>query len=328
MSSNQSLIEVRKRGRYSLMITKYNTKKPKNQEVTKYTKKHFTENSQRRICECGDWIDFFADREVSKLKVYQANFCEKRFCPMCAWRKSHKDAMMISVLMEYIEKEHDKAFIFVTLTAPNVKGEDLRDEITRYNKAFKKLVERDVITKINQGYIRKLEVTYNAERDDYHPHFHCVFAVNKSYFKKSDYIKQEKWLNLWCDVMKDPTITQVDVRRVKRGGTDGRDKAINEVAKYAAKDSDYSANQSVFDIFYQALKGRQILTFNGLFAQANKKYKAGELDSYKTKDDTEYVWLLLYRWGGSEYLEKRKREITEEEYRELKKEAVDEAAVT
>ena len=65
-----------------------------------------------------------------------------------------------------------------------------------------------------------------------------------------------------------------------------------------------------------------------MFTQANKKYKAGELDSYKTIDDTEYVWLLLYRWSGSEYLEKRRREITEEEYREMKKEAVDEAAVT
>jgi len=309
------------------MIAKYSTKKTKNQEVYRFTDKHLTESGKRRFCECGDWIDFFADREVTKLKVYEANFCKNRFCPMCAWRKAHKDAMMISILMEYIEKEHDKAFIFVTLTAPNVKGEDLKDEITRYNKAFKKLVERDEVAQINQGYIRKLEVTYNAERDDYHPHFHCVFAVNKSYFTDRTYIKQEKWLGLWRDVMKDPTITQVDVRRIKRGGTDGRDKAINELAKYAAKDSDYSKSQSVFDIFYKSLKGRQILTFNGLFTQANKKYKAKELDDYKTKDDTKYVWLLLYRWDAFEYSENRRKEISEEEYRKLKKEAVDESSI-
>ena len=84
--------------------------------------------------------------------------------------------------MNYIEDEHDKAFIFVTLTAPNVKGENLKDEITKYNKSFKKLVERIEIAKISKGYIRKLEVTYNKERDDYHPHFHCIFAVDKSYF--------------------------------------------------------------------------------------------------------------------------------------------------
>ena len=328
VSSQNHNLPTESGGVYSLMITKYSTKKTGNQGVSKFTDKHLTENSQRRFCECGDWIDFFADREVSKLKVCEANFCKNRFCPMCAWRLAYKDAMMISILMEYIEHEYDKAFVFVTLTAPNVKGENLKDEITRYNKAFKKLVERDVITKVNQGYIRKLEVTYNADRDDYHPHFHCIFTVNKSYFVGRDYIKQEKWLDLWRDVMKDSAITQVDVRRVKRGGTDGRDKAINEVAKYAAKDSDYSISQSVFDVFYKALKGRQVLTFNGLLAQANKKYKAGDLDSYKTIDGTEYVWLLLYRWGGSEYLEKRRREITEEEYEELKREAVDDASVT
>lgn len=340
------------------MLTNYNTKKTKNQKISNLTDKHLKYKTQKRFCECGKWIDFFADRELSKLKVYEANFCKNRFCPMCAWRKAHKDAMMISILMEYIEKEHDKAFIFVTLTAPNVKGEDLKDEITRYNKAFKKLVERDVISKINQGYIRKLEVTYDGEPkitkemyknkkayydwrflkigddnpnyDMYHPHFHCVFAVNPSYFKSRDYIKQEKWLDLWCDVMKDQAITQVDVRRIKRGGTDAhtRDSAINEVAKYAAKDSDYGINQVVFDAFYDSLKGRQVLTFNDLFSQANKKYKAKELEHYKTIDETNYVFQILYRWGGAEYLEKRRREITEEEYRRMKKEAVDEAAVT
>ena len=309
------------------MIKKYSTKKVGNQVISQFADKHLPPKSKKRFSECGNWIEFFSDREVSKLKVCRACFCKNRFCPMCAWRLAHKDAMKVSVLMDYIEKEHGKAFIFVTLTAPNVKGENLKGEITRYNNAFKKLVERNEVAKINQGYIRKLEITYNADRDDYHPHFHCIFAVNKSYFTDRTYVKQEKWLDLWREVMKDPTITQVDVRRVKRSGTDGRDKAINEVAKYAAKDSDYGISQAVFDVFYRALKGRQVLTFNGLFTQANKKYKAGELDNYKTVDDTEYVWMLLYCWGGSKYLEKRRREISEEEYQELKKEAVDEMAV-
>jgi len=303
------------------MNPNYNTKKSKNQVVSFFTDKHLSPKSQKRLCECGDWIDFLVDREETKLKVQQANFCKNRFCPMCAWRLAHKDAMKIAVLMEYIEVEHDKAFIFVTLTAPNVKGEDLRDEITRYNKAFKNLTKRNEILRINQGYIRKLEITYNAERNDYHPHFHCIFAVNKSYFKSRDYVSQKRWLDLWRSVMGDDTITQVDVRRVKK------DKDSNEIAKYAAKDSDYTQSQEIFDVFYNALKGRQVLTFNGLFADANKKYKAGELDKYKTLDETEYVQLVLYRWGGTAYVEKRRREITEEEYKELKKEAIDEMAL-
>lgn len=311
------------------MMTKYSDKKTGNQEVSKFTDKHLMPKSQQRFCECGNWIDFFADREVSKLKVYQANFCKNRFCPMCAWRLAHKDALKISVLMDYIEAEHGMAFIFVTLTAPNVRAENLRDEITRYNKAFKRLVERDEVAKINRGYIRKIEVTYNQERDDYHPHFHCVFAVNPSYFKKGDYIKQDRWLDLWRDVMRDNSITQVDVRRVKKniGGADGRDKAISELAKYAAKDKDFAISQEVFDVFYTALKGRQFITFNGLFAEANKLYKDKKLEHYKTLDTTEYVWLLLYRWGASGYTEERRGEIDPAEYTQLKKDAVDEMAI-
>jgi hypothetical protein len=231
--------------------------------------------------------------------------------------------MKFSVMMDYIKTEQQKEFILVTLTAPNVKAETLREEITRFNKAFQNLIYRKEVKKINKGYIRKLEITYNAERDDYHPHFHCVFAVNKGYFSGASYIKQEHWLNLWQDVMNDYSITQVDVRRVKANNG----KEINEFTKYAAKDEDYTRNQKVFDAFYTALKGRQSITFNGLFAEANKKYKNKELEHYKTKDETEYVWLILYQWGGAEYAEKWRREITAEEYKELKKESIDEMAV-
>lgn len=296
-------------------MVKYNDKKAKNQVLSALTSTYVTPNTQKRICECGDWMEMMADREVAKLKVHQANFCKNRFCPMCAWRLAQKDALRISTLMDYIEVEYDKVLIFVTLTAPNVPGSDLPGEISHYNKAFKKLVERDEIARINQGYIRKLEVTYNAKRDDYHPHFHCIFAVNKSYFKGREYIRQDRWLDLWRDVMDEPSITQVDVRRVKKdgGAADGRGKAINEVAKYAAKDEDYTKNQTVFDTFYKALKGRQVLTFNGLFAAANKKYKAHELDYYMPIDITEYFYMLLYRWGGVEYAETNRRELTKEE---------------
>jgi plasmid rolling circle replication initiator protein Rep len=295
------------------LLLKYTEKKNKNQVTAEYTDKHVSVKTQRRIYECGNWMEWLADSEVVKTKVHQANFCKNRFCPMCMWRQAKKDALKIGVMMDYIEQEYEKAFVFVTLTAPNVKGEELTGEITRYNRAFKKMVERDVVSRMNHGYMRKLEITYNPKRNDYHTHFHCVFAVDGSYFKSRNYLKQERWLNHWRDVMNDQSITQVDVRRIKKGGVDGRDGGVNEIAKYAAKDSDYTYSQDVFDSFYKALKGRQVLTFNGMFTEANKKYKAGELDKYKNRDDTEYCYMLLYRWGKNEYIEKERRVLTEVE---------------
>jgi hypothetical protein len=89
--------------------------------------------------------------------------------------------------------------------------------------------------------------------------------------------------------------------------------AVNEIAKYAAKDSDYTVNARVFDTFYKALKGRQVLTFNGVFKEANAMYKAGELNAYISRDSTEYCYILLYQWGNGEYIERSCRELTEDE---------------
>ena len=62
-------------------------------------------------------------------------------------------------------------------------------------------MERNRFKKISKGYVRKLEITYNKERNDYNPHFHVVIAVNKSYFTDKDYyISQSEWLENWRQV--------------------------------------------------------------------------------------------------------------------------------
>ncbi len=96
--------------------------------------------------------------------------------------KSEKDALELSLMMQDIKISYDKAFIFLTLTTPNVVAERLGDEIKRYNKSFDKLFKRKVVKRVVKGYVRKLEITYNEKRDDYHPHFHVLIVVNKSYF--------------------------------------------------------------------------------------------------------------------------------------------------
>ena len=96
------------------------------------------------------------------------------------------------------ETGRKKEIIFLTLTAPNVSAEELNDEIKHYNHSFKKLMERKEVKAIVKGYARKLEITYNEERDDYHPHFHVLIAVDKSYFNNNRlYISRDRWLELW-----------------------------------------------------------------------------------------------------------------------------------
>lgn len=262
------------------------------------------------IDECATWMQFFADKKLEHLKLYQGNFCDNRFCPICSKRKSKKDAIEIKVMTEYVTKELNRQYIFVTLTAPNVAGENLKDEISRYNKAFNHFVKLKKYKKAIKGYIRKLEVTYNDNKksksyNTYHPHFHVLISVTSDYFS-SNYIKRNDWLADWQEVMKDTSITQVDVRRLKVKD-DGVDSGILELTKYIAKDSNYLSREEVFLNFYKGLKGKRQYAFGGDFKIAREKLKNGELEEYYLKDETEWFWLITNTWNNKNYSQDKEK---------------------
>ena len=224
--------------------------------------------------------------------------------------------------MQYLREEERKDFIFLTLTAPNVKSDELDDEIKHYNKSFQRLMQRKEVKSAVKGYVRKLEVTYNKERDDYHPHFHVVLAVNKSYFTDTKaYITRNRWLELWQKSTKNNLITQVDVRKVK--ATDNK-KEVSEIAKYSAKDSDYLEDEKVFDTFYKSLSGKRLIVYSGLFKEASKMYDNKELEKYKELDPTQYIYQIFYHWGQQKYLETEKKLMTEDMQKEVNNQMLDE----
>ena len=302
-------------------MDKYTEKKQRNQVFQKFIERHVREGQMYLIKDCNTFLSFVADKTLEKKKLYKSNLCKNRFCPVCAWRKARKDALGLSLMMQYIKQEEQKEFLFLTLTTPNVKSDDLESEIKHYNQSFRRLSNRKKFKSIAKGYVRKLEVTYNKKRDDYNPHFHVLIAVNKSYFTdKRYYISQKEWLNLWRDVTDNDEITQVHVQKIKQNNN----KELYEMAKYSGKDSDYLINQKVFDTFYKSLKGKQILVYSGLFKEARKKLKNGDLDYLKEVDPTEYIYQIFYHWNQKEYLVSEIFDLTEEEKSKINHQMIDE----
>ena len=302
-------------------MEKYTEKKQRNQVFQKFIKRHIGENQMDLVEDCNTFLSFVADKTLEKQKLYKANSCKNRFCPVCAWRKARKDALGLSLMMQYIKQQEKKEFIFLTLTTPNVMSDELENEIKHYNKSFKKMVERKKVKSIIKGYVRKLEITYNKKRDDYNPHFHVLIAVNKSYFTdKRYYISQQEWLDLWRDVTGISEITQVQVQKIRQNNN----KELYEMAKYSGKDSDYLINQKVFDAFYKSLRGKQVLVYSGLFKEAKKKLKNGDLDYLKEIDPTEYIYQIFYIWKQKEYLASELYDLTEQEKREINHKMIDE----
>ncbi|WP_113590042.1 protein rep [Staphylococcus aureus] len=302
-------------------MEKYTEKKRKNQVFQKFIKRHIGENQMDLVEDCNTFLSFVADKTLEKQKLYKANSCKNRFCPVCAWKKARKDALGLSLMMQYIKQEEKKEFIFLTLTTPNVKATKLESEIKRYNQSFRRLTNRKHFKSIAKGYVRKLEITYNKKRDDYNPHFHVLIAVNKSYFTdKRYYISQQEWLDLWRDVTGISEITQVQVQKIRQNNN----KELYEMAKYSGKDSDYLINQKVFDAFYKSLKGKQVLVYSGLFKEAKKKLKNGDLDYLKEIDPTQYIYQIFYIWKQKEYLASELYDLTEQEKREINYKMIDE----
>ena len=267
-----------------------------------------TNSSLDKIKFCGNYLEFLANKSFDKHKLQRGSFCCTRLCPTCAKRKSLRWIFALSLMIEYVNSMYDYEYLLLTLTAPNVKGDDLHDELKKYSKAFDQMLKRKKYKAIVKGFIRKLEITYNKKTDTYHPHYHVIIAVDKWYFTNKDlYIKRDTWLKDWQRAMKDSSITQVDIRKVYNKSTVDTDltkssiqTGILEVAKYTAKSGDYLISEDVFISFWNALKHMREFTFGGVFKETHELFKQGELDYLIPEDNTEWVYRLIYHWSNSE----------------------------
>lgn len=270
---------------------------------------------KERIHGCGDFLQFLSDNEIEHIKLENANFCGNRFCPQCSANKAREDALQIATMCQFLKETYNYEYIFLTLTAPNIPAEMVGEELKMYYESFKKLFKNKRIKSICKGYIRKLEMTYNKNRNDFHPHYHVLIAVNKSYFtQSSQYISHKEWLNMWRKAKQDPTIKSVDIQKFK--STEDFFKSVFELSKYIAKDSDYMHSADVFKTFYNNLKGKRMLSFSGCFKNAVKLYKAGDLEQYMGEDpnkNIKYVKRLWYAWNSNAYDNVKAMDLTEEE---------------
>lgn len=266
-----------------------------------------------RLKECGNFIKFQSSEDKTKFILAGGNFCNNRFCPFCSWLKAKRTAFELLELIKVVEYTEKLAFIFITLTVPNVPRESLREEIENFNKSFKRLFQTEEFKAFNKGFIRKLEVTYNEKRKDYHPHFHLVVAVNKSYFKSRNYMSKRRLLELWQKATRNSNITQVDIKPCRMDTV----KQIMELATYSAKQGDLYSSKEVFDGFYEGLFRKKLLVYNGIFKEYKKKIEVGEVDPAEVielnqilEEATKEICLM---WEKNSYLLADERDVPEEQ---------------
>lgn len=263
-------------------------------------------------------------------KLTTANFCRDRLCPMCSWRRTYKVYSQISRIMDVIQ--NDYVFLFLTLTVPNCIADELSQTIDDLQNGFKKFMKYKRVKNAVQGYFKVLEITRNTVYNTYHPHFHNILAVKKSYLTSRDYIQRSEWLELWQRAMCDPTITQVDIRRCKdkqdiREGekvVKSLGSAVAEVAKYSVKAADFLGrfNKDGFLVapfpdneideavitLGSALHGRRLTALGGVFDEVAKKLQLDDcengdlihIDGSEMRSDVAFM-IRRYSWGCGAY---------------------------
>jgi len=272
---------------------------------------------------CGTYLEFINNRDA--LKLINANFCRVPLCPMCQWRKSMRIFFGVSDIMREIDKRHLNYIpVFLTLTVKNCSLEDLNknldiafngwNEFMR-SKTLNPLVkgERKHIVK---GWFRALEITYNDKTNTFHPHFHAIMLVEKSYFKGKDYMKTEDWVKLWRKSAKLNYDPVCDIRRTR--SPKGERKEVAEVAKYTYKDAEILSKKlsddkkdDVVRCLSGALHGRRLYAYGGIMKEIAAELKIKDVDNADlVKSDDEYevdsslaTMILGYHWniGVSNY---------------------------
>ena len=271
---------------------------------------HFTDKTLERICNCGNFLQSVLTEDLKRSKIVKSNRCMNRFCPICAATKARKNGFMLGVVLNYLSNERKYEFLFLTLTVRNVLGTDLKSELDKQYESLKRFIQRKEFKAISLGYLRKTEVTYNSSRNDFHPHIHMLIAVERTYFTNpKKYVRQDKWLELWRQSRRDDSITQVYIAKANQS-------SFAELAKYEAKATDMlNYDESVFDVFYRALKGRKTLTWNHCFLEGKKKFKSGELNHLMELDENEYFYIAFhsYKIDSEKYELSKMREMTPKE---------------
>jgi len=240
---------------------------------------------------CGTYLSFKACPNGHSKKLHRANFCRSRMCILCAWRRSlviyHQ---VLAIVHRAKELYKTDVPLMLTLTVPNCSEENLGKVISEMSKAYHRMFLRTPIKKAVRGWFRALEVTYNEEQNTYHPHYHVLLMVPKSYFEKKYnlYIERDDWLKYWQEAMRDDSICQVDIRKIKkkRNKAQSVESLIGEVAKYATKPGSYiskdgkkyKANRDAVEGLHFGLKGKRLYGYGGIFKNIRKELKQEDVE--------------------------------------------------
>lgn len=185
------------------------------------------------------WNAYHCGSEIKQVnKKLTSKYCNTRCCNVC---NRIRTAKLMNGYMPQLLKLPQ--LYFVTLTIPNVDEYELREATENMVYEFT-LINRHLREKkgIKISGIRKVEITYNAKKNNYHPHLHLI--VDKY---PQDIVFQ------WLQRFPEANIKAQDVRVADKG-------SLQELFKYTTKiigrkEGKLTLYANALDTIMQSLQG-------------------------------------------------------------------------
>lgn len=218
------------------------------------------------------------------------SYCKNRWCLVC---NAIRTAQLIKRYSPTLEEWQDKHF--VTLTIPNVEADDLPGALELMYQTFLKCKER-LKKRSQRGQcpkfegLRKLECTYNPERNDFHPHFHVIVSTAEAARQLYD-----SWLDTYnksfeAAVWGNATPSAQDLRPATDGATMELFKYFTKVIQGSGKEGRL-VYADALDKIFNAVKGKRVFQPFG-FTTPPAELTAEE----KTEAEEQAYALAEYTW--------------------------------
>lgn len=261
---------------------------------------------------CGTELTMKKCEVCGKMEIQHTNLCRDKLCPVCSWRLAMKRFRRMSLILDNIASAYPEAnFAFVTLTVKNCKMDKLSETLQEMSNGWNRLMSRKMMKSIVDGSAKSVEITYNEETREAHPHYHIILMSIYGNAKiAGEYLKKE-WLNaVRLKTSKEAQNSQVisfkSEETHQKGDMLG---AVLETFKYTQKTSDL-LSMTVKDLrtYAEQVAGKRMISFTGMFKEYAKymeyedKADDEEWEFFVSKKEcdccgSDKIIKVLYKWS-------------------------------
>jgi hypothetical protein len=228
-------------------------------------------------------------------------YCGARWCLVCARMRT---ARLFAGYEPAIEAMGDDKW-FLTLSRRTVAGYDLEEEVQYYIRTAS-LIQRYLREKRKVQYssLRKIECTYNAETNKFHPHFHFIFDN----FEAADLFLQQ-----WLDRNSVAAVGPARAAELNHGNQliKADNNSCKELFKYFTKVvtksqskingkavSDYRIHLAALDTMFVALRGVRTFQPCGVIKAVSEEIET-EIALESGRDE-----IRFHEWIGHDWVDR------------------------